>query len=182
MRITETVIIVGLMWIVELFNSSVGHQLGMWGIRPRTEEGLIGIFLWPFLHANVEHMISNTIPLAVLSWFVLLRGFKDYLIVTIGITLIAGATIWLVARPAIHIGASGLIFGYFGFLVAAAWYEKSLRSLIISISTIFLYGGIVWGVFPQATHISWEAHLFGLLSGLLLASFLGPDDDPKRLS
>jgi len=165
------------MWIIELYNSSVGNSLGVWGIHPRSVDGLVGIFVWPFLHANIEHLISNTIPLAVLSWFILLRGFKDYLIVTVGITLIAGAAIWLVARPAIHIGASGLIFGYFGFLVAAAWYEKSLRSLIFSILTIFLYGGIVWGIFPQATHVSWEAHLFGLLSGLLLASFLGPDDE-----
>jgi len=179
MRITETVIIVGLMWIIELYNSSVGHQLGVWGIHPRSEDGLIGILVWPFLHANVEHMISNTLPLAILSWFILLRGFKDYLIVTVGITVIAGAAIWLVARPAIHIGASGLIFGYFGFLVAAAWYEKSIRSFVFSILTIFFYGGIVWGVFPQETHISWEAHLFGLLSGLLFASFLGPDNEKK---
>lgn len=177
MRITETVIIIGLLWIVELYNSSVGHSLGMsWGIRPRSEDGLVGILFWPFLHATTEHLISNTIPLAVLSWFVLLRGMKDYLIVTLGITLIAGAAIWLVARPAIHIGASGLIFGYFGFLVAAAWYERSLSSFVVSVLTIFLYGGIVWGVFPQETYISWEAHLFGLLAGLFMASLLGPDD------
>ena len=180
MRITETVIIIGFMWIIELYNSSTGNQLGMWGIHPRSLEGLVGILTWPFLHANIEHLISNTLPLAILSWFILLRGFKDYLIVTIGIIVITGAAVWLVGRPAIHIGASGLIFGYFGFLVAAAWYEKSMRSLIFAVLTVFLYGGIVWGVFPQETYISWEAHLFGLLSGLFMASLLGPDEEHER--
>ena len=172
MRITELVIFIGLLWLIEFFNSGTGHQLNIFGIRPRSEDGLIGILAWPFLHANFTHLMANTVPLAILSWFVLLRGFRQYLLITIGITILAGIAVWLFARPAIHVGASGLIFGYFGFLVAAAWYEKSFKSLIFAVLTVFLYGGIVWGVLPQAPHISWEGHLFGLLAGIMLASKL----------
>lgn len=174
MRFTEITIIIGFLWLVELYNGSVGHALGIWGIHPRSTEGLIGIFVWPFLHASMSHLIANTLPLAILSWFVLLRGFKDYFVATLGITVVAGIAIWLLARPAIHIGASGLIFGYFGFLVAAAWYEKSFKSFVIAILTVFLYGGIVWGIIPQGPQISWEGHLFGLLAGVLMASYLEP--------
>lgn len=174
MRITEVVIFIGLLWLVELFNSGVGHQLNVFGIHPRSPIGLSGIVFWPFLHANTAHLIANTLPLAILSWFVLLRGFRQYLLISIGITLLAGIAVWLFARPAIHIGASGLIFGYFGFLVAAAWYEKSLKSFLLAILTVFLYGGMVWGVLPQEPHISWEAHFFGLLAGVFMASRLKP--------
>ena len=172
MRITELVIFIGLLWLIEFINSGTGHQLSAYGIRPRSEEGLIGILFWPFLHANFTHLMANTIPLLILTWFVLLRGFRQYLWITIGITLIAGLAVWLFARPAIHVGASGLIFGYFGFLVAAAWYEKSIKSFVFASLTVFLYGGIVWGILPQAPHVSWEGHLFGLLAGVLLASKL----------
>ncbi|HFE39126.1 MAG TPA: rhomboid family intramembrane serine protease, partial [Gammaproteobacteria bacterium] len=150
--------------------SGVGHQLNIYGIHPRSSAGLGGILLWPFLHANFSHLIANTIPLAILGWFVLLRGFRQFIFITLGITLIAGSAVWLLARPAIHIGASGLVFGYFGFLVAVAWYEKSLASFVVAVFTLFLYGGLVWGVLPQAPNISWEAHLFGLMAGVVIAS------------
>jgi len=172
MRITELTVFIGLFWLVEFYNSGTGHQLNTLGIQPRSQHGLVGIALWPFLHANVSHLIANTIPLAMMGWFILLRGFGQFLLISIGITLFAGLAVWLFARPAIHIGASGLVFGYFGFLVAAAWYEQSFKSFIVAIITVLLYGGLVWGVLPQAPHISWEAHLFGLIVGVLLASRL----------
>ncbi len=172
MRITEVAIFIGLLWLVHFYNSGVGYQLNTFGILPRSIEGLRGVVFWPFLHANTAHLIANTFPLAILSWFVLMRGFRQYLLISVGITLIAGIAVWMFARPAVHIGASGLVFGYFGFLVAAAWYEKSLKSFIFAILTVFLYGGLVWGVLPQAPNISWEAHFFGLVAGVLLASRL----------
>jgi len=174
MRITEVAIFIGLLWLIEFYNSGVGHQLSAYGIRPRSESGLVGIMIWPLLHANASHLLANTIPLAILSWFLLLQGFRRYLLISFWITVIAGIAVWIFARPAVHVGASGLIFGYFGFLVAAAWYEKSLVSFIFAILTVFLYGGLVWGVLPQAPHISWEAHLFGMLAGIFLASQLKP--------
>jgi len=180
MRFTEITIIIGVLWLIELYNSSVGHSLGVWGIYPRSVDGLKGIFVWPLLHANMAHLVANTLPIAILSWFILLRGFREYIIVTIGITIVAGIAIWIFARPAVHIGASGLIFGYFGFLVAAAWYEKSFKSVVFAFLTVFLYGGIVWGIFPQGPQISWEGHFFGLLAGIILASYLEPPELKRR--
>jgi len=171
MRITEVTIIIGVLWLIEIFNESTGQQLSSWGIYPRSVDGLAGILVWPYLHASASHLMTNTIPVAVLSWFVLLRGFKEFVFVTLGISIIAGVAIWVFARPAIHVGASGLIFGYFGFLVAIGWYESSLKSFLFAIVTIFLYGGIVWGILPQSSHVSWEAHLFGLLAGIYIARY-----------
>lgn len=170
MKITEIVIFIGLLWLIELINSGMSQQLSQWGVVPRTEAGLPGILIWTFLHGSFNHLMANTIPLAILSWFVLLRGLKQFVFVTFAITIIAGILLWLFARPAIHEGASGLIFGYFGFLVAMGWYERSFKSWFFSILTLFIYGGIIWGVLPQHGHISWEGHLFGLISGWFIAS------------
>lgn len=169
MKITELTIFIGLLWLIEFYNAGTSHQLNVYGIRPRTESGLIGILFWPFLHGNFAHLLANTVPLAILSWFILLQGFRKFLLISIGITLIAGTAVWLFARPAIHLGASGLIFGYFGYLVAAGWFEKSVKSFVFAFLTIILYGGLIWGVFPQAPQISWEGHLFGLLTGVVIA-------------
>jgi len=169
MKITEITIFIGLLWLIEIINSGMSHELSRWGVLPRTEVGLRGIFFWTFLHGSNAHLIANTIPLAILSWFILLRGFKDFLIVTLGVTIVAGLMLWLMGRPAIHVGASGLIFGFFGFLVAIGLYEHSFKSWFFSILTIVIYGGIVWGVLPQQGNVSWEGHLFGLLAGWFIA-------------
>ena len=171
MRITEVTIFISIFWLIEIFNGSMGHQLSLWGIYPRSEVGLRGILVWPLLHASYAHLIANTVPLAILSWFMLFRGIKEFLFLTLAITIIAGVGVWLFARPAIHVGASGLIFGYFGFLVAAGWYERSIKSILVSLLTLFIYGGIIWGVLPRASQVSWEGHLFGLIAGFIVASF-----------
>ena len=169
MKITELTIFIGLLWLIELYNTGVSHALSDWGIFPRTEHGLRGIVIWTYLHGSVEHLMANTIPLAVLTWFVLLRGFKDFLIVTIGVTIISGILLWLMGRPAIHVGSSGLIFGFFAYLVALGWYEHSFKSWFFAVVTILVYGGIIWGVLPQQGNVSWEGHLFGLIAGFLIA-------------
>ena len=172
MRITELTIFIGLLWLIELYNNGTAGSLSQWGVLPRSEIGLRGIPFWTFLHASSAHLLTNSLPLAMLGWFVLLRGFKDFLLVTVGVTVIAGSLLWLFGRPAIHLGSSGLIFGYFGFLVALGWYEHSFKSWFFAVLTILLYGGIIWGVLPQKTHVSWEGHLFGLIAGLICARLL----------
>jgi len=172
MRITELTIFIGILWLIELYNSGTSYSLSQWGIVPRTEIGLRGIPFWTFLHAGHNHLITNTVPLAVMAWFILLRGFKDFAVLTVGVTVIAGLMLWLLGRPAIHVGSSGLIFGYFAFLVAMGWHEQSFKSWFFAILTIVIYGGIIWGVVPQQGNVSWEGHLFGLLAGLLMARYL----------
>ncbi len=99
----------------------------------------------------------------------MLHGRQTFFEISIIIILVGGTALWLFGRSSYHVGASGLIFGYFGYLVSRAWYERSLKSIMMAFVTIFLYGGIIWGLLPIFSRISWEGHLFGLLAGILAA-------------
>jgi membrane associated rhomboid family serine protease len=174
---------VALMWLVELINLALDYRLNAWGIRPRTLSGLPGIIFAPFLHAGIGHLLANTIPFVILGWLVILNGPRTFVKVSVLIILLSGIAIWLFGRAAYHIGASALIFGYFGFLIARAWYERSLGSILVALVTIILYGGILWGVFPLHRQIAWEGHLFGLLAGILAARLVPPEapEEPDAL-
>lgn len=158
-------------WLIELVNSQIGHRLNAFGIVPRTAYGLIGIPLSPFLHFGLNHLVSNTIVFLGLSGLIAFRGGRTLLAVSVFIVLMGGLGVWALGRPAIHIGASGLVFGYFGYLVARGWYERRPGSILIAIIVIFLYGGLIVGVFPVPGLVSWEAHLFGLIAGILAARY-----------
>ena len=137
---------------------------------------LRGILLAPLLHGSFSHLMSNTFPLLLLGGFVALRGTKTLVGLSLFVVVLGGLLVWLVGRPAIHIGASGLVFGYFGYLVAQGWYERSFVSIAVAAAVLLLYGGIIFGVLPQAGFISWEGHLFGLIAGVLAAR-MGRDGD-----
>ncbi len=179
--------VAALLWAVEAANLLTGHHLNTWGIVPRTLEGLRGIPLSPFIHANLSHLLVNTVPFLVLGGLVAVRGRRAFLGVSLVVMLGGGAALWLVGRTGYHIGASGLIFGYFGYLVARAWYERSLRSIVIALVTVFFYGGLILGVLPTSALISWEGHLCGLLAGILAARLQGarakaqPPDSDRQL-
>lgn len=166
---------VAIIWLVELINLPLGHRLSNWGgIRPRTLMGLIGIPFSPFLHFGIHHVLLNTLPFIILGGFVILRGTREFLELTLFIVVLSGVAVWLFGRASYHAGASALIFGYFGYLVADGWYERNPQSIVIALVTLFLYGGILWGLLPVYAHISWEGHLFGLLSGVLGARLVKP--------
>lgn len=128
-----------------------------------------GILLSPMLHGSFSHLLSNTLPLLVLGGFVALRGTKTLVGVSLFVVVLGGLLVWLVGRPAIHIGASGLVFGYFGYLLAQGWYERSFVSIVVAVAVLLLYGGMIFGALPQSGFISWEGHLFGLIAGVLAA-------------
>ena len=165
------------MWAVELVNLLLGHRLNVLGILPRTIAGVPGIALAPFLHYGIRHVLLNTMPLVILGWLVILHGPRAFLEVSLAIILVSGVSIWLLGRSGYHVGASGLIFGYFGFLVARGWYERSFSSILIAAVTIVLYGGILLGLLPIRASVSWEAHLFGLLAGILAARLVPVEAD-----
>jgi membrane associated rhomboid family serine protease len=172
--------LVGLLWLSELVDYLIAFDLDQFGIFPRRLDNLWGITVWPFLHGDFLHLIANTLPLAVMGFFLALRGVKTFLLVSIVITLLAGLGVWIFGRPAYHIGASGLVFGYFGFLLGIAWYEKSVKAIFIACLTLFLYGGIVWGVLPSDQFVSWEGHLAGLVAGLFSAKLMASTIRPRR--
>jgi membrane associated rhomboid family serine protease len=167
-RLTVVLLLVGAIWAVELVNWLLAHSLNHLGILPRTVHGLIGIVAAPFLHANPGHAASNTVPLLVLGWLVSLHGRARFLRVAIFVSLGTGLAVWLFARDAYHVGASGLVFGLFGYIVGRAWFERSLAAIISAVGAVLLYGGLVFGVFPER-QVSFESHLFGLIMGITLA-------------
>lgn len=167
--------VVLVIWAIELVNMFMGHRLSRFGILPRTLYGLIGIPLSPFLHSGVWHTLLNTVPFIVLGGLIISRGIGVFLEVSLFIILAGGGCLWLFGRSSYHVGASGLIFGYFGFIVARGWFDRSLSSVLVAFVTLFLYGGILWGVLPIFPHVSWEGHLFGLLAGVFGARLGKPE-------
>lgn len=162
---------VALMWGLELIDWATGHALDAnLGIRPRHAAGLVGLVGAPLMHANVEHLLGNSVPFIVLGFFVMLRGVAAWARLTAFVSIVGGLLVWLTASSySNHIGASGVIFGYFGYLLAIAWFERSVRAILVAAVVAFLYGGIVFGMFPSnsaiAAHISWQGHLFGFITG-----------------
>ena len=164
--------LIAILWCIEFVNTLFAHALNDFGIYPREVSALPGIFFWVFLHGSFQHLVMNTMPLIVMGIFVALKGTLRFLIVTLIIIVIGGLGVWCFGREAYHVGASGLVFGYFGYLVALGIYERSLQTLFIASLTVFYYGGIIFGVLPGESFISWEAHLFGLCGGVFAARFI----------
>lgn len=158
-----------MLWIIEIANLLTLHSLSSLGIVPRTLWGLIGIPLAPFLHNSVIHLFFNTIPLAILGGLVIFSGKKLFITNTLFIILAGGAGLWVIGRPGAHVGASGLIFGYFGYLAARGFFKRDVLSIIIACLTVFAYKGLLWGIAPTFGRVSWEGHLCGLAAGIFLA-------------
>ena len=158
------------MWVVFIATWMTGGALLTFGIIPRTAIGLRGILLAPFLHGSLNHLIANSIPFVLLGWLVMLRDSRHFVPVTAYAMLASGAMAWLLgATGSVHVGASGVIFGYLGFLMLSGWYARSFGSIVISIAVTLLWGGLVTGVMPGAAGISWQAHLGGFIGGVLAA-------------
>lgn len=165
---------IAIFWVVEIVNQIFfGDRLDYFGIIPRNIVGLRGIILAPFLHADFAHLIANTVPFAILAWFVMLQNTNDFFIVSFYSMIVSGIGVWLFAPPnSITVGASSLIFGYLGFLLLRGYFQKNTPSIALSLMVVFLYGGMIWGVLPSNPHISWLAHLFGFIGGILAAKII----------
>jgi membrane associated rhomboid family serine protease len=163
-------------WIVFILNEVIfGGRLNALGILPHRFIGLRGILFAPFLHGNFYHIAANTVPFVILGWMVMLRNTKDFYFVSFMSALVGGLGTWLIGRPnSVHIGASGVIFGYFGYLLFRGYFERSFVAIAISIAIAIGYGGMIWGVLPTRSYISWEGHLFGFIGGILAAKLLAP--------
>ncbi len=159
--------LLAILWAIEALDRiAFGYSLDRLGIRPRTLGGLAGIVLSPFLHHGFGHLAANSIPFLVLGSLALARGIREFLIASAMAILVGGLGVWaLGGANTIHVGASGLIFGYFGFLMAMAWFERSLSAVATAALVFFLYGGLLWGLRPFQAHVSWLGHLFGLAGG-----------------
>ncbi len=165
---------VSILWALELVDTVLLRgALNRFGIRPRQQRGINGILFAPLLHGDLGHLAANTVPLVVLSGLILLSGVQVFVITTVVVWLVSGWGVWLFGRSrSNHIGASGVVFGYLGFLLARGYFEQSGGAVAIALITGLLYGGSLWGVLPFQRGKSWEGHLFGLLGGGLAAYWL----------
>lgn len=158
-----------LLWAVFAVDLLLGGTLRGLGIRPREAAGLIGIPLHPLLHVGVFHLLMNSFGLLVLGGLVILRDERDFWrVLGLGV-LVGGAGTWLFGSPGIHIGASGVVFACFGYLLTTGLFERRLGALLLSTLVFLAWGGLLLGMLPGQRGISWEGHLFGFLAGVLVA-------------
>ena len=171
------------MWLSEGADQLVfDERLDAYGIVPRQIDGLSGVATAPFLHAGFGHLLANTFPLLILGALIAFKGFRRFVAVSLGVIVLGGLGLWVIGRDGVHVGASIVVFGYFGYLIAAAVFERRLRSIVLAAVATLLYGGLIWGVLPSDSAISWEGHLSGLVAGVFIAWWVTrPPDQPGRV-
>ncbi|WP_263263042.1 rhomboid family intramembrane serine protease [Pseudomonas sp. RIT-PI-S] len=167
-RVQVVLAFIAILVVVQVINTFTGNGLVHHGIVPRTLGGLQGIAFAPFLHGSVRHLLSNLLPLAVLSWLVMSEGIERYLRVAVLICVISGVLVWGLGRASVHVGASGLIFGLWAYVLARAWYQRGVVSVLIAMGVVLTYSGLVFGFIP-VPGVSFESHIFGALAGVLVA-------------
>ncbi|MVA76968.1 rhomboid family intramembrane serine protease [Auraticoccus sp. F435] len=161
-----------LMWLSELVDTVLGGFLDQFGIQPREVDGLAGVLASPLLHSGLAHLVANTGAFVVLGVLTALIT-RRFWAATLGIAVLGGLAVWLLgADGTVHIGASGLVYGYATFLFCWGIFVRRALAMAASLFVLLAYGGIVWGVLPTQSGVSWEGHLFGALAGVLMAWLL----------
>jgi len=170
-----------LLWLIKLADLIFGFDLFQYGILPRRSDGLMGIVWAPLIHGSISHVFANTAPIIILGTTLLYGYPKSAKIVIPAICAGSGVGVWLFARSAYHIGASGLTFGMMFFVFTMGVLRWDRRAITLSLLVFFLYGGMIWGIFPVAPEISFESHFFGAVTGVVFAFLLkGHDPAPPK--
>ena len=154
-------------WLIHFINVLMGMRLNVFGIIPRKPYGLLGIFTSPFLHGNLEHLFFNSIAMFVLFDLMLIYGIPVFILTSVIIIIVCGIAVWCFARPGIHIGASGLMMGYWTFLLLNAYFQHSAMAIILAVLCLYYLAGLGLSLIPSDDGTSWEAHLFGAFGGVL---------------
>ncbi len=161
---------VAVLWVSEIADAISGGALDQYGIRPRSEDGLVGIAAAPLLHGGFTHLEANTIPLLVLGFLVAASSVSRFVAVMACAWLVSGIGVWLVAPAnSITLGASGLVFGLLTYLLVAGFLERNATRILVGVLVFFVYGGILLGVLPGQPGVSWQGHLFGAVGGVIAA-------------
>lgn len=170
-----------LLWLVQVLLSGPGVDVGDFGVRPREWMGLLGILTAPVVHGDYAHLFGNSVPLAVLGTAMLYLYPRSSRIVLPAVYVVPGIAVWLFAqRGASHIGASGLVYGMFAYVLTAGLIRRDRRAIATALLVVFLYGTLVWGVLPIEPRMSWQTHLAAAIIGLTLALVLRDRDVPRR--
>lgn len=170
-----------LLFAIEVLNTVLLRSLNRtFGLRPRSADGLLDIFTFPLLHANLNHLLSNSFPLVVFGFLVFLSGVRVFLTALAASWLGSGLMVWLIGNGGVTVGSSGLVFGLFAFLLVRGFLNRSWRQILLSVVLFLGYGGILLGVLPlMGSYISWQAHLGGAAGGVVAAVLLRPKSGPS---
>jgi membrane associated rhomboid family serine protease len=164
-----------MLWLIELLDTGLDNRLDRQGIRPGSTDGLSGVLFAPVLHAGWDHLVSNTGPLLVLGFLILLAGVGQWVAVTATVWIVGGLGTWFFGGPGtIHLGASLLVFGWLAFLLVRGVFTRRPGQIALGVVVFVVYGSLLWGVLPGQPGVSWQGHLFGALGGLLAAWWLRP--------
>ena len=168
-QIRFLVALAALLIVIQVVNLLTGNGLNQFGLIPRELHTLPFIFTAPFLHGSPTHLMANLLPLTLFAWLTMQWGNRTFWLTTLTLFVVGGIGVWLFGRHAAHIGASGMVYGYFGFLLLAGFRSKRIPYLIISVLVALLYGGMLFGILPTKAFVSFEYHLFGFIGGLIAA-------------
>jgi membrane associated rhomboid family serine protease len=168
--------------VIVIVNAVLGHRLLRFGIKPRRMDGLDGIVLSPFLHANAAHLAANSVPLVVLAFLLLISGLRYFLIVTAAVMLAAGVIDWAAGpSDSVIVGASGVIFGWFGYLLARAFFARSLKWIAVAVAVGAVFSSLFSGMLPHLdSTVFWGGHVSGFVVGVLCAAALHRRRTPRR--
>jgi membrane associated rhomboid family serine protease len=163
-----------LLYLIEILNTLLLHSLNRtFGLRPRSVDGLLDILTFPLLHANLAHLVSNTLPLIIFGFLVFLSGMRVFLTALGSSWLGSGVVVWLIGGFHVTVGASGLVFGLFAFLLVRGFVNHNWWQIVLSVVLFMVYGGILFGMLPTvASYVSWQAHLGGAIGGVVAALLL----------
>jgi membrane associated rhomboid family serine protease len=175
--------VAALIWIVQVVNASDDYRLDRFGVKPRQAEGLWGVVTMPFLHSSYGHLVSNTLPLVLIGWVLLLSGLRIWAVVTAFVVLAGGLLTWLVAPGhSVIVGASGMIFGWLGYLLARAYFSRRVRWIVVAVLVLLFFGTLLFGLFPHLnSDTSWQAHVCGFVAGVGAGALLHPRGGETRL-
>jgi membrane associated rhomboid family serine protease len=168
-------LLAAVLWVVQVANAADDYDFNRYGMRPRDVSGLWGIVTMPFLHADYGHLGSNTIPFIAIGWVVLLAGVRTFMTVTAVVVLGGGLLTWLVAPGGLIVGVSALVFGWLGYLLARAYFARTIKWIIVAIMVLVFFGSLLLTLFPSLhSATSWPAHLCGFVSGVGAGALLHP--------
>ncbi len=178
--IIAPVLMAVLMWAVFMYEQYFNVSFNSYGILPRDFVGLRGVLFSPFIHGDLSHIVNNTYPVLILGTAIFYFYRNAAKFVFFYSFLMTGVWVWAMARSSFHIGASGLIYAWGGFLFLSGVLNRNKRMMGLSLLVVFLYGSMIWGVLPLEEGISWESHLFGAVAGLILAWVFRKDGPQKK--
>lgn len=172
--------IVSIMWIVKIVEVIQNHKFTRWGIFPRDLDGAIGIVTAPFIHSDWQHLMTNSLPMLMLASIIMVFYKRVALPSYMIITVLTGFLVWLFARDAYHVGASGVVYGLVAFVAWTGIFRRNLKSIILALVILVMYGGYFHGIIPNKEGVSWESHLFGGMAGIFTAFlFKGVKEDDE---